>query len=96
MAPTILKVTIKQFSLICLAVLVLCFMISGCTVHYCDQTYDTGPILVQRTCPVHEDDTPESLANRVFEQECLAYPQAINLIASGRVRVEGRRARIGF
>lgn len=66
--------------------------VSGCTVHYADQTYDTGPIIVQRACPVLEDDTPESLAHRVFEEECLAYPEAIRLIAAGRVRVEGRRA----
>lgn len=68
--------------------------VSGCTVHYCDQTYDTGPILVQRTCPVLDDDTPETLAARVFEQECLAYPEALELIAAGRVVIEGRRARI--
>ncbi len=55
--------------------------VTGCTVHYADQTYDTGQILVQRTCPVLEDDTPETLAARVFEQECLAYPEAIRLIA---------------
>lgn len=68
--------------------------VSGCTVHFADQTYDTGPILVQRTCPVLEDDTAETLAKRVFEQECLAYPEAIELVASGRVEVVGRRTRI--
>lgn len=68
--------------------------VSGCTVHYCDQTYDTGPILVQRTCPVEEGDTPDILAARVFEQECLAYPQALQLLAQGRVTVEGRVTRI--
>jgi phosphoribosylglycinamide formyltransferase-1 len=68
--------------------------LTGCTVHFADQTYDTGPILVQRSCPVLEDDTPETLAARVFEQECEAYPQAINLIAAGRVTIEGRRTRI--
>lgn len=68
--------------------------VSGCTVHYCDQTYDTGPIIVQRTCPVRNDDTPETLAKRVYEQECLAYPEAISLIAAGRVKVEGRRTKI--
>jgi formyltetrahydrofolate-dependent phosphoribosylglycinamide formyltransferase len=50
---------------------------SGCTVHYADAQFDTGPIIVQRTCPVLEGDTPTTLAARVFEQECLAYPQAI-------------------
>ncbi|MBI1335528.1 MAG: phosphoribosylglycinamide formyltransferase [Phycisphaera sp.] len=68
--------------------------ITGCTVHYCDQTYDTGPIIVQRPCEVREDDTPDTLAARVFEQECVAYPQALQLIAQGRVRFEGRRVRI--
>lgn len=66
--------------------------ISGCTVHFCDQTYDTGPIIVQRTCPVYDDDTPDTLAKRVFEQECIAYPAAIRLIAAGRVAIHGRRA----
>jgi phosphoribosylglycinamide formyltransferase-1 len=68
--------------------------VSGCTVHLADQTYDTGPILVQRTCPVLESDTPESLASRVFEQEREAYPEAIELLASGRVSVRGRRCEI--
>lgn len=65
--------------------------ISGCTVHFCDAEYDTGPIIVQRTCPVLEDDKPDTLAARVFEEECLAFPQAIRLIAEGRVRVEAGR-----
>lgn len=56
---------------------------SGCTVHLCNNEYDKGKILLQRTCPVLEGDTPDSLAARVFEQELIAYPQAIrNLIAS--------------
>jgi phosphoribosylglycinamide formyltransferase 1 len=50
---------------------------SGCTVHVCDNEYDHGPILVQRRVPVLPDDTVESLAHRVFEQELLAYPEAI-------------------
>lgn len=53
---------------------------SGCTVHLCDDRYDTGPIVAQRRCPVNPDDTPASLAGRVFEQECLAYPEAIRMI----------------
>ncbi len=61
--------------------------VSGCTVHFADQTYDTGVILVQRTCPVLDDDTPQTLAARVFEQECLAYPQAINLFLQGRISI---------
>jgi formyltetrahydrofolate-dependent phosphoribosylglycinamide formyltransferase len=73
------------------AVLAAGCKVSGCTVHFCDQEYDTGPIIVQRTCPVLEDDTPDTLAERVFEQECIAYPHAISLIAAGRVKIVGRR-----
>lgn len=68
--------------------------ISGCTVHFADASYDTGPIIMQYTCSVLEDDTPETLADRVFALECKAYPEAINLIAANRVTIEGRRARI--
>lgn len=50
---------------------------SGCTVHYCDNEYDHGEIILQRRVPVFQGDTPESLAARVFEQECIAYPEAI-------------------
>lgn len=66
--------------------------VSGCTVHFADDTYDTGPILVQKCVPVKDSDTPDALAARVFEAECEAYPEAIRLIAEGRVTVRGRRA----
>lgn len=56
---------------------------SGCTVHLCDDKYDTGPIITQRRCPVKPDDTPETLAARVFEQECIAYPEAIRTVLAG-------------
>jgi len=68
--------------------------VSGCTVHFVDGTYDTGPIIVQRTCPVREDDTPQTLAARVFEEEKIAYPQAIRLFAEGRLKTDGRRVRV--
>lgn len=68
--------------------------LSGCTVHFADNQYDHGPIVLQRSVPVLDDDTPESLAARVFEQECEAYPEAVRLFAEGRLRVEGRRVRI--
>jgi phosphoribosylglycinamide formyltransferase-1 len=68
--------------------------VSGCTVHFADMTYDTGPIILQRTVPVLENDTPESLAGRVFEAECQALPEAIALYAAGRLKVEGRRVRV--
>jgi phosphoribosylglycinamide formyltransferase-1 len=60
--------------------------ISGCTVHMVDDQYDHGQIVLQRTVPVLDDDTPESLAARVFQEECEAYPEAIDRFASGRLR----------
>jgi len=53
---------------------------SGCTVHIATNEYDRGPILLQRTCPVNPGDSPDDLAARVFEQECIAYPEAIKLM----------------
>ena len=50
---------------------------SGCTVHYVDNQYDNGPIVLQKCCPVNQDDTADSLAARVFELECKALPEAI-------------------
>ena len=67
--------------------------VSGCTVHFVDASYDTGPIVIQRTCPVLDDDTPETLAARVFEEERLAYPEAIRLYQEGRLSIDGRRVR---
>lgn len=76
------------------AVLAAGCRVSGCTVHLVDARFDEGPILVQKACEVKEDDTPESLAARVFALECEAYPEGLELLMAGRVRVEGRRARI--
>lgn len=59
---------------------------SGCTVHLCDADYDTGPIIVQERCPVLADDTPDTLAARVFELELEAYPRALKLLMAGDVR----------
>lgn len=58
---------------------------SGCTVHFCDNEYDRGPIILQRRVPVLAGDTPDTLAERVFVEECMAYPDAIRRIAEGRV-----------
>ncbi|MGI9013096.1 MAG: phosphoribosylglycinamide formyltransferase [Phycisphaerales bacterium] len=55
---------------------------SGCTVHWVDDEYDHGRIILQRRCAVQPDDTPESLAARVFELECDAYPDAIGQLAA--------------
>jgi formyltetrahydrofolate-dependent phosphoribosylglycinamide formyltransferase len=68
--------------------------LSGCTVHFVDNQYDHGPIVLQRVVPVADDDTPETLAARVFAAECEAYPEAIRLFAEGRLQVEGRRVRV--
>ncbi|MDR3183444.1 MAG: phosphoribosylglycinamide formyltransferase [Planctomycetaceae bacterium] len=68
--------------------------VSGCTVHFVDQDYDRGPIILQRTVEVYEDDTPDTLNDRVFAAECLAYPEALELIAEGRVSVKGRKVKI--
>jgi phosphoribosylglycinamide formyltransferase 1 len=69
--------------------------ISGCTVHFVDGAYDSGPIIIQRPCPVLEGDTPERLARRVFEEEKIAYPEAIRLFQQGRLTVDDRRVQVG-
>ena len=68
--------------------------VSGCTVHFCTNEYDKGPIIVQRTCEARDDDTPDTLAARVFEQECIAYPEAIRLFAEGKLTVRDGVTRI--
>lgn len=68
--------------------------VSGCTVHFADNQYDHGPVILQKAVPVLDDDTPETLAARVFEAECEAYPEVLNLIAAGRLTLDGRRVRI--
>jgi phosphoribosylglycinamide formyltransferase 1 len=69
--------------------------VSGCTVHFVDNVYDHGPIILQRQVPVLDDDTPDSLAARVFAAECEAYPDALRLIANGKVSLEAGKVRIG-
>jgi formyltetrahydrofolate-dependent phosphoribosylglycinamide formyltransferase len=76
------------------AALAMGVKVSGCTVHFADNEYDHGPIVLQRAVPVADDDTAEILAARVFAEECEAYPEAIRLFAAGRLRVEGRRVRV--
>lgn len=65
--------------------------VTGCTVHFVDEQYDTGPIIVQRTAPVLDEDTPATLAARVLVEEHQAYVHAVRCFAEGRLRVEGRR-----
>ncbi len=76
------------------AVLAAGVKVTGATVHFVDEEYDKGPILVQEAVPVNEDDDAESLADRVQEAERRLVPLAIRWIAEGRVRIEGARTRI--
>jgi len=69
--------------------------VTGATVHFVDSEYDHGPIILQEAVPVLEDDTPDTLAERVQAAERALYPRAIQLFAEGRLRMEGRHARIG-
>lgn len=68
--------------------------VSGCTVHFVDNQYDHGPIILQRAVAVEEDDTAETLAARVFQAECEAYPEALTLFAQRRLGIEGGRVRV--
>lgn len=63
---------------------------SGCTVHHCDDTYDTGAIILQRRCPVLAGDTPDTLAQRVFREECKAYPEALRRVMQASGQAGGR------
>jgi phosphoribosylglycinamide formyltransferase 1 len=68
--------------------------ISGCTVHFVDASVDGGPIVLQKAVPILDDDTEETLAARILEQEHILLPLAVRLFAEGRLKVEGRRVRI--
>jgi phosphoribosylglycinamide formyltransferase-1 len=64
---------------------------SGCTVHFVEETLDGGPIVTQRVVPVHDSDTPDTLAARILLEEHKAYPEALALVCSGAYEVSGRR-----
>ena len=68
--------------------------VSGCTIHFVDESLDGGPVILQKAVPVLDSDTPESLSARILEQEHVFLPLAVRLFAEGRIRVEGRRVRI--
>ena len=76
------------------AVLAAGVKLSGATVHFCDDHYDSGPIILQEAVPVLDDDTPDTLAARVQAVERQLVPEAIRLFAEGRLAIEGRRVRI--
>jgi formyltetrahydrofolate-dependent phosphoribosylglycinamide formyltransferase len=73
------------------AVLAYGAKVSGCTVHFVDEEYDTGPVIVQKTVPVLDDDTPETLSARILPLEHAAYVEALQLLATDRLRLDGRR-----
>lgn len=68
--------------------------LAGCTVHFVTEGVDEGPIIVQAAVPILDQDTPETLAARILEQEHKIYPRAVQLFAEGRLRVDGRRVLI--
>jgi phosphoribosylglycinamide formyltransferase-1 len=65
--------------------------VSGCTVHFVDEHLDHGAIILQKTVPVLETDDAHSLSARILEQEHIAYSEAIQLVVSGEVEVQGRK-----
>jgi phosphoribosylglycinamide formyltransferase-1 len=67
---------------------------SGCTVHFVDEDMDTGPIIIQAVVPVLDNDTEDSLSERILKQEHKIYSRAIQLYAEGRLRIEGRRVMV--
>ena len=68
--------------------------VSGCSVHFVTEGVDEGPIISQKAVPIHEEDTEETLAARILEQEHQLYPQALQLMAKKRLQVKGRTVRI--
>lgn len=68
--------------------------VSGCTVHFVDAGVDTGPIVLQKSVPVMDDDTGDTLADRILKEEHRLFPRAIRLIAEGKVRIEGRTVHV--
>ena len=68
--------------------------VSGCTVHFVDEGYDTGPIIMQSTVPVYAEDTAEDVSARVLVAEHDTYWRAINLFAQGRLKIDGRKVSI--
>ena len=65
--------------------------VSGCTVHFVDESLDTGPILVQATVPVLDADTVETLSARILKEEHRIYSEALRIAIGGKYRIEGRR-----
>ena len=70
--------------------------VTGCTVHFVDEYLDAGPIIVQAAVPVLDDDTVESLSARILSEEHRIYSEAIRMVLSGTLRIEGRRVLGGY
>ncbi|MGH9745283.1 MAG: phosphoribosylglycinamide formyltransferase [Candidatus Acidiferrales bacterium] len=68
---------------------------SGCTVHFVDENLDAGPIILQAAVPILDDDTPETLSERVLREEHRIYTEAVRIVLEGRYRMDGRRVLIG-
>lgn len=68
--------------------------LSGCTVHFVDEGMDTGPVIIQAAVPVRDDDTEESLSERILRLEHKIFPEAIKLFSEGKIEVDGRKVRI--
>jgi phosphoribosylglycinamide formyltransferase 1 len=67
---------------------------SGCTVHFVDENLDAGPIILQACVPIEDDDTPDTLGERILKQEHRIYTEAVKIVLEGRYRIEGRRVRV--
>ena len=68
--------------------------VSGCTVHFVDEGMDTGPVIIQAAVPLYDDDTEDTLSERILKQEHRIFPEAVRLFAGGRLVVDGRRVRV--
>ena len=67
---------------------------SGCTVHFVDEALDAGPIVLQACVPIEDDDTPDTLGERILKQEHRIYTEAVKIVLEERYRIEGRRVRV--
>lgn len=68
--------------------------VTGCTVHFVDEGLDSGPIIAQKHVPVLDDDTSETLSDRILEQEHILYPYCVQLFSENRISVQGRRVTV--
>jgi phosphoribosylglycinamide formyltransferase-1 len=68
--------------------------VSGCTIHFVTEEVDGGQIVLQKSVPVSEDDTAETLQERILKEEHKLFPRAIQLFAQGKLKIEGRKCRV--